>query len=66
MAEIAAEEMAEAAVIDYKTKDPAEAGAFFRTDKMIMGSWFAYAAEVRSEGRVLIGCAVHNPAMPAP
>jgi uncharacterized membrane protein len=30
------------------------------------GSWFAYAAEVRSEGRVLIGCAVHNPAMPAP
>ncbi|MFO1082455.1 MAG: hypothetical protein U1E23_17730 [Reyranellaceae bacterium] len=30
------------------------------------GSWFAYGVEVRSEGRTLAGCAVHNPAMPAP
>ncbi len=30
------------------------------------GSLFAYAVEVRSEGRAFIGCAVHNPAMPAP
>jgi hypothetical protein len=27
---------------------------------------FAYAVEVRSEGRTFAGCAVHNPAMPAP
>jgi len=30
------------------------------------GSMFAYAVEVRSEGRTFAGCAVHNPAMPAP
>jgi len=27
---------------------------------------FAYTVEVRSEGRAFVGCAVHNPAMPAP
>jgi uncharacterized membrane protein len=30
------------------------------------GSLFAYAVEVHSEGRTFNGCAVHNPAMPAP
>jgi len=30
------------------------------------GSVFAYAVEVRSEGRTYVGCAAHNPAMPAP
>jgi uncharacterized membrane protein len=30
------------------------------------GSVFAYAVEVRSEGRAYNGCAAHNPAMPAP
>jgi uncharacterized membrane protein len=30
------------------------------------GSLFAYAVEVRSEGRTYAGCAAHNPAMPAP
>jgi len=30
------------------------------------GSLFAYAVEVRSEGRSYSGCAAHNPAMPAP
>jgi uncharacterized membrane protein len=30
------------------------------------GAMFAYAVEVRSEGRSFTGCAVHNPAMPAP
>jgi uncharacterized membrane protein len=30
------------------------------------GSLFAYAAEVHSEGKTFTGCAVHNPAMPAP
>jgi uncharacterized membrane protein len=30
------------------------------------GSVFAYAVEVRSEGRSYTGCAAHNPAMPAP
>jgi uncharacterized membrane protein len=30
------------------------------------GSLFAYAVEVHSAGRTLAGCAVHNPAMPAP
>ncbi len=30
------------------------------------GSLYAYAVEVRSEGRTFVGCAVHNPAMPAP
>ncbi len=30
------------------------------------GSLFAYMVDVRSEGRAFIGCAVHNPAMPAP
>jgi uncharacterized membrane protein len=30
------------------------------------GSLFSYAVEVHREGRTLSGCAVHNPAMPAP
>jgi uncharacterized membrane protein len=30
------------------------------------GSLFAYTVEVRSEGKAFVGCAVHNPAMPAP
>lgn len=30
------------------------------------GSLFAYAVEVKSEGRTYAGCAAHNPAMPAP
>jgi uncharacterized membrane protein len=30
------------------------------------GSLFAYTVEVKSEGRAFVGCAVHNPAMPAP
>jgi uncharacterized membrane protein len=30
------------------------------------GSLFAYAVEVKSEGRSYAGCAAHNPAMPAP
>ncbi len=30
------------------------------------GSLFAYTVEVRNEGRAFVGCAVHNPAMPAP
>ena len=30
------------------------------------GSVFAYAVEVKSEGRTYAGCAAHNPAMPAP
>lgn len=32
----------------------------------LSGSLFAYAVEVRSEGKTFIGCATHNPAMPAP
>lgn len=30
------------------------------------GSVFAYSVQIRSEGRTLIGCAAHNPGMPAP
>ncbi len=30
------------------------------------GALFAYSVEVRTEGRTYIGCAAHNPAMPAP
>jgi uncharacterized membrane protein len=30
------------------------------------GSLFAYAIEVKNEGGAFVGCAVHNPAMPAP
>jgi uncharacterized membrane protein len=30
------------------------------------GSLFAYSVQVRSEGRTFLGCASHNPAMPAP
>jgi uncharacterized membrane protein len=30
------------------------------------GSLFAYSVQVRSEGRTLVGCAAHNPGMPAP
>lgn len=30
------------------------------------GALFAYFVEVRSEGRTYVGCAAHNPAMPAP
>jgi len=30
------------------------------------GSLFAYTVEVKNEGRAFVGCAVHNPAMPAP
>ena len=32
----------------------------------LSGSLFAYSVEVRSEGRSYVGCAAHNPAMPAP
>ncbi|MBX9945179.1 MAG: hypothetical protein K2Y40_13935 [Reyranella sp.] len=32
----------------------------------LSGSLFAYAVEVRSEGRSFAGCAAHNPTMPAP
>jgi uncharacterized membrane protein len=30
------------------------------------GSLFAYSVQIRSEGRTLVGCAAHNPSMPAP
>ena len=30
------------------------------------GSLFAYSIQIRSEGRTLVGCAAHNPSMPAP
>ena len=30
------------------------------------GSLFAYTVQIRSEGRTLVGCAAHNPGMPAP
>lgn len=30
------------------------------------GSLFAYSVQVRSEGRTMVGCAAHNPGMPAP
>lgn len=30
------------------------------------GSLYAYSVQIRSEGRTLLGCASHNPAMPAP
>lgn len=30
------------------------------------GSLFAYSVQVRNEGRTLLGCAAHNPSMPAP
>ena len=32
----------------------------------LSGSLFAYSVEVRSEGKSFVGCAAHNPAMPAP
>ena len=32
----------------------------------LSGSLFAYRVEVQSEGKSLVGCAAHNPAMPAP
>jgi uncharacterized membrane protein len=32
----------------------------------LSGSFYAYLVEVRSEGHAYIGCAAHNPAMPAP
>lgn len=30
------------------------------------GSLFAYSVQIRSEGRTFVGCAAHNPSMPAP
>ena len=30
------------------------------------GSLFAYSVQIRSEGRTFVGCAAHNPGMPAP
>ena len=30
------------------------------------GSLFAYSIQIRSEGRTQVGCAAHNPSMPAP
>lgn len=30
------------------------------------GSLFSYSVQIRNEGRILLGCAAHNPAMPAP
>ena len=32
----------------------------------LSGSFYAYLVEVRSEGHGYVGCAAHNPAMPAP
>jgi uncharacterized membrane protein len=32
----------------------------------LSGSFYAYLVEVKSEGHAYIGCAAHNPAMPAP
>jgi uncharacterized membrane protein len=32
----------------------------------VSGSFYAYLMEVRSDGHAYIGCAAHNPAMPAP
>lgn len=32
----------------------------------VSGAFYAYVMEVRSEGTAYVGCAAHNPAMPAP
>jgi uncharacterized membrane protein len=32
----------------------------------LSGSFYAYLVELRSEGHAYVGCAAHNPAMPAP
>ena len=32
----------------------------------LSGSFYAYLVEVRSDGHAYVGCAAHNPAMPAP
>ena len=32
----------------------------------VSGAFYAYLVEVRSEGHSYVGCAAHNPAMPAP
>lgn len=37
-----------------------------RCTDSLSGSLFAYSVQVRSEGRTLVGCAAHNPGMPAP
>jgi uncharacterized membrane protein len=37
-----------------------------RCTDSLSGSLFAYSIQVRSEGRTLVGCAAHNPVMPAP
>ena len=37
-----------------------------RCTDSLSSSLFAYSIQVRSEGRTLVGCAAHNPGMPAP
>ncbi|HEX9558520.1 MAG TPA: hypothetical protein VF991_18660, partial [Reyranella sp.] len=55
--------------VSYAAADDAEFTVMIDERRCIdpqSGSMFAYAVEVRSEGRTFAGCAVHNPAMPAP
>jgi uncharacterized membrane protein len=55
--------------VAYAAADDPELNVTFSERRCIdphSGSLFAYAVEVHSEGRTFAGCAVHNPAMPAP
>ena len=55
--------------VSYAAADDAEFPGMIDERRCIdpqSGSMFASAVEVRSEGRTFAGCAVHNPAMPAP
>lgn len=55
--------------ITYAAQDGADFAVTINERRCIdslSGSVFAYAVEVRSDGRVYAGCAAHNPAMPAP
>jgi uncharacterized membrane protein len=57
------------AVVSYAAADDPEFAVTIEERRCVdpqSGSIFAYAVEVRSEGKTFAGCAVHNPAMPAP
>lgn len=55
--------------IMYTSADGPEPAVLINEQRCIdsqSGSVFAYSVQIRNEGRTLMGCAAHNPGMPAP
>jgi uncharacterized membrane protein len=59
----------EGAVLVYSSVEAPEVRVSIGEQRCIdslSGSFYAYLVEVRSDGHAYVGCAAHNPAMPAP